>query len=80
MCVQTCSLCVTRAVLMDVTETTCTGSQVGKVSKLPRLSRRLGVNGNRRPLFPRVFSGIGFLDIPLLLVKNWLKLTTLLNH
>lgn len=80
MCVQTCSLCVACAVLVDVTETTCTGGQVGKVSKLPRLSRRLGVNGNRRPLFPRVFSGIGFLGIPLLLVRNWLKLTALCNH
>ena len=58
-----------------VAETSSLGGQVVKVLKLPRLPRRLGVNVNYGRLFPRVFSGIGFLGFPLLLVITWLKLT-----
>lgn len=58
-----------------VAETSSLGGQVVKVLKLPRLPRRVGVNVNYRRLFPRVFSGTGFLGCPLLLVITWLKLT-----
>jgi len=68
------------AVLVAVTETSSLGGQVVKVSKLPWLPRGVGVNGNRGPLFSRVFNGTGFLGFPSLLVLAWLKLTAFCNH
>ena len=45
-----------------------------------QVTNSLGVNGNSVPMFPQAFSGIGFLDFPLLRVINWFKQTAFCNH